>query len=151
MNKDISITDRTKAFAIRIIKACSFLDEKAGVCRTLSKQLLRSGTSIGANVHESRSAQSDKDFLHKMEIALKEARETEYWLEILIESEVVDKSKFDPLLREADEIVKILVASTRKIKERLSGNKFRSKKIVAARDKHSEFTPTVNSKAIPPS
>ncbi len=81
--KSISITDRTKAFAVRIIKACSFLDEKPGVCRTLSKQLLRSGSSIGANVHESRSAQSDKDFLHKMEIALKEARETEYWLEIL--------------------------------------------------------------------
>ena len=73
-DKSISITDRTKAFAIRIIKACSFLDEKPGVCRTLSKQLLRSGTSIGANVHESRSAQSDKDFLHKMEIALKEAQ-----------------------------------------------------------------------------
>lgn len=72
--KSISITDRTKAFAVRIIKACSFLDEKPGVCRTLSKQLLRSGTSIGANVHESRSAQSDKDFLHKMEIALKEAQ-----------------------------------------------------------------------------
>jgi four helix bundle protein len=73
VDKSISIADRTKAFAIRIIKACSFLDEKPGVCRTLSKQLLRSGTSIGANVHESRSAQSDRDFLHKMEIALKEA------------------------------------------------------------------------------
>ncbi|MEH1787464.1 MAG: four helix bundle protein [Nostoc sp.] len=124
MDKDISITDRSKAFAVRIIKACSFLDEKPGVCRTLSKQLLRSGTSIGANVHESRSAQSDKDFLHKMEIALKEARETEYWLEILIESEVVEKSKFESLLKEADEIVKILVASTRKIKNRLNENKF---------------------------
>ncbi|MBC1237355.1 four helix bundle protein [Nostoc punctiforme FACHB-252] len=51
MDKDMSMTDRTKAFAVRIIKACSFLDEKPGVCRTLSKQLLRSGTSIGANVH----------------------------------------------------------------------------------------------------
>ena len=149
MDKSISITDRTKAFAVRIIKACSFLDEKPGVCRTLSKQLLRSGTSIGANVWESRSAQSDKDFLHKMEIALKEARETEYWLEILIESEVVEKSKFYSLLQEADEIVKILVASTRKIKDRLNGSKFRSRKIVVARDKHSEFTTTVNSKAIP--
>lgn len=132
MDKDISITDRTKVFAIRIIKACSFLDEKPGVCRTLSKQLLRSGTSIGANVHESRSAQSDKDFLHKMEIALKEARETEYWLEILIESEVVEKSKFESLLKEADEIVKILVASTRKIKERLNGSKSNGRRMEAA-------------------
>ncbi|WP_372726749.1 four helix bundle protein [Nostoc sp. TCL26-01] len=63
VDRSISITDRSKAFAIRIIKACSFLDEKPGVCRTLSQQLLRSGTSIGANVHESRSAQSDRDFL----------------------------------------------------------------------------------------
>ncbi|GEM_PF-2266205 len=74
MDKNVGIADRSKAFAIRIIKACSFLDEKPGICRTLSKQLLRSGTSVGANIRESRSAQSDKDFLHKMEIALKEAR-----------------------------------------------------------------------------
>ncbi|MBD2342246.1 four helix bundle protein [Calothrix sp. FACHB-156] len=132
MDKNVGIADRTKAFAIRIIKACSFLDEKPGVCRTLSKQLLRSGTSIGANVHESRSAQSDRDFLHKMEIALKEARETEYWLEILIESEVVEKTKFEPLLKEADEIVKILVASTRKIKERLNGGKSNSRRMEVA-------------------
>ena len=79
MNDYTSITDRTKQFAIRIVKACSFLDEKPGVLRALSKQLLRSGTSIGANVRESRSAQSDKDFLSKLEIALKEARETQYW------------------------------------------------------------------------
>jgi four helix bundle protein len=121
VDNNVGIVDRSKVFAIRIIKACSFLDEKPGVCRTLSKQLLRSGTSIGANVRESRSAQSDKDFLHKMEIALKEARETEYWLEILIESEVVEKPKFDQLLKEANEIVKILIASTRTVKEKLNG------------------------------
>ncbi|WP_372726750.1 four helix bundle protein [Nostoc sp. TCL26-01] len=72
-----------------------------------------------------------------MEIALKEGRETEYWLEILIESEIVEKSKFSPLLQEAKEIVRILIASTRKIKDKLTGNKFRSRKIVVARDKHS--------------
>ncbi len=69
MDKDISITDRTKAFAVRLIEACSFLDEKAGVYRTLSKQLLRSGTSIGTNVRESPSAESDKDFLRKMNLS----------------------------------------------------------------------------------
>lgn len=120
MQHTISVTDRTKAFAIRIIKACDFLDENPGVCRTLSKQLLRSGTSIGANVREAQSAQSDRDFLSKLEIALKEERETEYWLEILIESELVDKSKFEPLLQENKEIGKILVASTRKIKEKIN-------------------------------
>jgi len=132
MDKNVGIVDKSKVFAIRIIKACSFLDEKPGICRTLSKQLLRSGTSIGANVRESRSAQSDKDFLHKMEIALKEARETEYWLEILIESEVVEKSKFYPLLQEADEIVKILVASTRTIKQRLNGSKSNGRRMETA-------------------
>lgn len=132
MDKNVGIVDRSKVFAIRIIKACSFLDEKPGICRTLSKQLLRSGTSIGANVRESRSAQSDKDFLHKMEIALKEARETEYWLEILIESEVVEKPKFEQLLKEANEIVKILIASTRTIKEKLNGNKSNGRRIEAA-------------------
>jgi four helix bundle protein len=114
MNNSISIKDRTKQFAIRIIKTCSFLDDKAGVGRTLSKQLLRSGTSIGANVREAQSAQSDKDFLHKLEIALKEARETEYWLEILIESGIVEPKKFNAILQEAGEIVAILVTSTRK-------------------------------------
>lgn len=63
-------------------------------------------------------AQSDKDFLHKLELALKEARETEYWLEILIESGIVEPKKFTPLLQEAGEIVAILVASTKKLKEK---------------------------------
>ncbi|MGF2037243.1 MAG: four helix bundle protein [Nostoc sp. CmiVER01] len=120
MNQQLSIADRTKALAIRIVKACTFLDEKPGVCRILSKQLLRSGTSIGANVKEAQSAQSDKDFLSKLEIALKEERETEYWLEILIESELVDKSKFDSLLQETREIGKILVSSTQKVKEKIN-------------------------------
>ncbi|UKP00995.1 four helix bundle protein [Nostoc sp. UHCC 0870] len=120
MNQNISIADRTKALAIRIVKACTFLNEKPGVCRTLSNQLLRSGTSIGANVREAQSAQSDKDFLNKLEIALKEERETEYWLEILIEAELVDKTKFDFLLQETREFGKILVTSTRKIKDKIN-------------------------------
>ncbi|MBN3908418.1 MAG: four helix bundle protein [Nostoc sp. NMS1] len=111
-----SITDRTKNFAIRIVKACCFLDEKPGVSRILSKQLLRSGTSIGANVREAQSAQSNKDFINKLEIALKEARETQYWLEILIESELVNRHKFQLLLQEANEIGKILVTSTKRLK-----------------------------------
>jgi four helix bundle protein len=116
--EQISITDRTKAFAVRIVKACGFLDEHPGVLRALSKQLLRSGTSIGANCREAQSAQSDKDFINKLEIALKEARETQYWLEILIESGMVEEKKFGLLLQEANEIGKILVASTRKLKEK---------------------------------
>jgi four helix bundle protein len=117
-SNQIPITDRTKEFAIRVVKACCFLDETPGVYRILSKQLLRSGTSVGANVREAQSAQSDKDFIHKLEIALKEARETQYWLEILIESELVEKQKFESLLQEANEIGKILVTSTKKLKQK---------------------------------
>ena len=78
---------------------------------------MRSGISIRVNIRKSRSAQSDKDFLSKMEIALKEARETQYWLEILIDSGVVEPRKFNPLLQQANEIGKILVASTQKLKQ----------------------------------
>ncbi|MBI4782237.1 MAG: four helix bundle protein [Oscillatoriophycideae cyanobacterium NC_groundwater_1537_Pr4_S-0.65um_50_18] len=105
MDKQIPIADRTKQFAIRIIKACHFLDQQPGVLRTLSNQLLRSGTSIGANVREAQSAQSNRDFLSKLEIVLKEARETQYWIEILIESNMVENAKFNSLLQEATEIV----------------------------------------------
>lgn len=111
------ITERTEEFAIRIIKACSFLQKQDDVTRTISKQLLRSGTSVGANCHESRSAQSNKDFINKLEIALKEARETEYWLKILIKSELADQVRFTPLLEECQEIVRILIASTRRLKQ----------------------------------
>jgi four helix bundle protein len=67
------IQERTLSFAIRIVKLCKFLDEQGGVGRVLANQLIRSGTSIGANVREAQSAQSDRDFLHKLEISLKEA------------------------------------------------------------------------------
>ena len=118
MNNYSPITERTKSFAVRIIKACSFLSNQSDVSKTLSRQLLRSGTSIGANVHEAQSAQSDKDFINKLEIALKEARETEYWLEILLKSELVTESKFKPLLDECQQIVRILIASTGKLKQK---------------------------------
>lgn len=78
MNQQKDITDRTFNFAVRIVNLCKVLDEKPGVRRVLYKQLIRSGTSIGANVEESQSAQSKADFVHKLEISLKEARETRY-------------------------------------------------------------------------
>ena len=78
--------------------------------------MFRSATSIGANVSEAQSAQSNKDFVNKLEIALKETRETQYWLELLIESDLVSNGKFGLLLTEAKEIGKILVVSTKKLK-----------------------------------
>ena len=85
MKADNVILDKSKKFAIRIIKAYKFLMEKNEY--VLSKQLLRSGTSIGANIKESVYAQSTADFISKLSIALKEAGETEYWIELLVESE----------------------------------------------------------------
>ena len=86
------------------------MEEKPGVSRTLSTQLLRSGTSIGANVEEARAGQSKADFIHKNNIALKEARETHYWLRLLAATEIISKDKLISLLQEADELQRILAA-----------------------------------------
>ena len=88
-----AITDRTFEFAIRVVKLSQVLNESSGVAQTLSKQLIKSGTSIGANVEESQSAQSTADFINKLEIALKEAKETRYWLRLLIATELMPESR----------------------------------------------------------
>ncbi|MEC4807336.1 MAG: four helix bundle protein [Jaaginema sp. PMC 1079.18] len=109
------ICQRTYQFAVRIVKLCQFLDQNPGVSRTLAQQLLRSGTSIGANLREAQSAESKRDFFHKLKIALKEARETEYWLDLLIDSELVPPNRIKPLRLECRELCRILIASTKKL------------------------------------
>ncbi|QLE59763.1 four helix bundle protein [Nostoc sp. TCL26-01] len=108
MNQDI--TQRTFDFAVRIVKLCQSLEENAGVPRTLAKQLLRSGTSIGANVEEARAGQSKADFINKNAIALKEARETQYWLRLLVATKIVSPDKLDKLIQESEELKRILGA-----------------------------------------
>jgi four helix bundle protein len=93
------------------------LDASPGVPRTLANQLLRSGTSIGANVEEAHGSQSKADFIAKMYIACKEARETHYWLRLLVATELVPSPKLGELIDEANQIVAILtsiVKNTRK-------------------------------------
>ena len=102
-----------------MVKLCKFLEEHSGVTRVLYKQIIRSGTSIGANVREAQSAQSDRDFLHKLEIALKEARETEYWLIILVQADLIKEQRIKLLRQECEEIIKILVVITKKIKQKI--------------------------------
>ncbi len=114
------IQDRTLSFAVRVVKLCKFLAEQNGVTRVLYKQLIRSGTSIGANVREAQSAQSDRDFLHKLEIALKEARETEYWLILIVQADLIKEQRIKLLRQECEEIIKILVVITKKIKQKIS-------------------------------
>ncbi|BAY87778.1 hypothetical protein NIES267_73020 (plasmid) [Calothrix parasitica NIES-267] len=119
-NENISIQERTENFAMRIIKAYCELNKRhfddAG--KVLSKQLLRSGTSIGANCSEAKYAQSGKDFINKYSIALKEANETLYWIKIMIKSDLVSKSQFQNLIAENERIIKILIASINKLKEK---------------------------------
>jgi len=101
------IAERAYIFALKIVKAYKFLvNEKKEF--VLSKQLLRSGTGIGANVNEAISSQSKRDFIYKLGIALKEARETKYWLRLLKDSDYFDLIKFAKLNNDCEEIIKIL-------------------------------------------
>ena len=105
--KENIVQQKSFSFAIRIINLYKYLvsEKKEFV---LSKQLLRSGTSIGANIEESIGGQSEKDFLSKLSISYKEARETIYWLKLLKETEYISKNEFESIYNEAEEICKIL-------------------------------------------
>ncbi len=104
--------DKSKAFAVRIVKLYRFLcDEKKE--SVLSRQLLRSGTSIGANLAESECAISRNDFLAKVYIALKETSETQYWLELLYKTDYLSQNQFESIAKDAEELRKMLSATTR--------------------------------------
>jgi four helix bundle protein len=109
MGQDNTIVVKSKAFAIRIIRLYQFLQNEKKEY-TLSKQLLRSGTSIGANVKEAIRGFSKKDFRFKLGIALKEASESEYWLELLFETEYISDKQFQSLNEDCLELIKILTA-----------------------------------------
>ena len=102
------IQDRSFEFACRIVRLVEFLNRRAFVARTIARQLLRSGTSVGANLEEASAAQSKADFISKCSIAAKEARETRYWLRLLTASRSVNANRLTPLIQEAEEIVAIL-------------------------------------------
>ena len=103
------VADKSKAFAIRIVKLYRYLCEEKKEY-VLSKQLLRSGTSIGANVKEALRGQSRADFIAKMSISLKEASETEYWLEILHETDYLTDNQFKGIYEACKELLKLLTS-----------------------------------------
>ena len=107
MRTDNQVLADSKAFALRIIRLYQFLKEEKQVF-VLSKQLLRSGTSIGANIRESVNAQSRMDFINKLNIALKEANETEYWLELLHESEYLNDQQLESINNDCGKIAATL-------------------------------------------
>lgn len=112
------IPDRTFRFAQRVVKLCLAMDEKPGVSRTLANQLLRSGTSVGANVEEGQASQSEADFVSKYSIACKEARETHYWLRLLAACDVVPATRLTELETECNELIAILTAIIKKMRNR---------------------------------
>jgi four helix bundle protein len=107
---------RTKAFALRIVRLFVALPEKAAA-QVLGKQLLRSGTSVGAHYREACRARSSAEFISKIEGGLQELEETVYWLELLSESEIVPPARLGNLLAEANELTAMLVASARTAKQ----------------------------------
>ncbi len=103
---------QTKSFeyALKIIEASKYLQNDKGEY-ILSKQLIRSGTSIGANIREALYAQSKSDFIHKLSISLKEAKESQYWIELLYKTNYLSKVKFDSLFFPNEELIKLLTSS----------------------------------------
>ena len=110
------LSDKSFSFSLRIIKLFKYMknDHKEYI---LSKQVLRSGTAIGALIREAKYAQSKADFLNKLMIALKEANETKYWLELLYQSNYIDSKMYHSIEPDINTILKLLVASTKTVKE----------------------------------
>ena len=103
------VRDKSFSFALRVVKLAKFLE---GTKReyVLSKQVLRSGTAVGALVRESEHAESKADFIHKMSIALKEANETLYWLDLLYQGDYIDEQSFDSVRSDSAELIKLLIS-----------------------------------------
>lgn len=114
--KENIVKEKSYKFAMRVIKAYKFLSEDKREF-VLSKQILRSGTAIGALIREAEQAQSRKDFIHKMNIALKEANETEYWLMLLKDSEYINEESFISIHKDCDELIRLLVSIVKTTKQ----------------------------------
>ena len=109
MKKENLIIDKSMEFAVRTVRLYKYLSEEQREW-IMSKQLLRSGTSIGANAREAIYAQSRSDFIGKLSICLKEASETEYWLELLYRTEYMSKRQYESIQKDCGEIAKLLIA-----------------------------------------
>ena len=116
MTENNILVEKTIAFSIRIIKCYKYLTEEKKEA-IMSKQLFRSGTSIGANVHEGIQAQSRADFVNKLNVALKEASESSYWITLLHETEYIDDRIYLSTKKDVDEIIRLLIASIKTTKK----------------------------------
>ena len=117
MNKTaVMLHQKSFEFAVRVVKLARFLSDKKQDW-VLARQILRSGTSIGANVRESRFAQSKADFISKLSIALKESSETQYWLELLYRTDYITEEMYCSMQQDCEELRKMLSSTTKTIKE----------------------------------
>jgi four helix bundle protein len=103
---------RTKSFANRIVKLCEALPDK-WIAKTLGRQLLRSGTSVGANYRAVCRAKSNADFINKLRVVEEECDESLFWMELLVENNLIKPARLDGLMKEANEILSIVVASAK--------------------------------------
>ena len=117
-NRENVLKDKSYKFALRVVKLYKHLTEEKKEY-VLSKQVLRSGTSIGANVAEGSQAQSKSDFIHKLSIAHKEAFETEYWLCLLRDAEYITEKQSDSLITDCNELQKLLTSSIKTAKSKM--------------------------------
>ncbi len=109
MKTDNVVAEKSMKFAIRIVNCYNYLrNEKQEF--VMAKQILRSGTSIGANIKESVYGESKADFIHKLRIALKEASETEYWLDLLFQTKYIEKKEYESLATDCVELIKLLTS-----------------------------------------
>ena len=122
MKNENPVRDKSYTFALKIVKLYRTLSEGKREF-VLSKQVLRSGTSIGANIEEALGGQSKKDFQSKLLIAYKEARETHYWLRLLHDSGYIDDKNFDSISLDCNELLRLLGSITKSMKEKINNSK----------------------------
>ena len=111
-----TIKEKSYRFSVRIVKLCRYLQETKRE-HVMTKQLLRAGTSIGANVAESQQAQSRPDFIHKLNIALKESAETNYWLRLLFDTDYMTEKQFQSIYADCTELERMLTSIIKHAKE----------------------------------
>lgn len=125
MSKESILRTKSFDFAIRIINLYKYLQTTYKEYQ-LSQQILRAGTSVGAMIREAEHAESRKDFLHKLNIGLKEVNECAYWLDLLFATEYLDKKMYDSVKKDSIELLKMLIASikTTKLRHKFSGTNY---------------------------
>lgn len=118
MKQENIIQDRSLDFAVRVVNLCQYIQQKSNEY-ILTKQLCKSGTSIGANVREAVMAISSAEFLAKMYIALKESHETEYWITLLYRTKYITTDEYDSIFHDCNELTKLLMSITKTVKNKI--------------------------------